>query len=174
MLLMITCIVAGNEPAPDADGTAACKSLYVYNDYYLVISKSAFRVSLLRDSTLVGSFPCSVGEYPEDKQSEGDNRTPEGNFHVVSIENSTHWLHDFKGDGKGLVKGAYGPWFFRLYTGADSTNSGKTWTGIGIHGTHRPDLVGSNASEGCIRMRNADLLELKKYIRLGMPVRIEA
>jgi lipoprotein-anchoring transpeptidase ErfK/SrfK len=59
-------------------------------------------------------------------------------------------VHDF-GDGKGPVSGAYGPWFIRLETG---------WKGIGIHGTHDPGSTGTRASEGCIRMKNDDLLRI--------------
>ncbi|MDD6850571.1 MAG: L,D-transpeptidase [Veillonellaceae bacterium] len=43
-----------------------------------------------------------------------------------------------------------------------SLNTG--WDGIGIHGTHDPNSIGTNASEGCIRMYNQDVAELKEII----------
>ncbi|MBM3418961.1 MAG: L,D-transpeptidase, partial [Bacteroidetes bacterium] len=42
--------------------------------------------------------------------------------------------------------------------------------GIGIHGTHLPNVIGSRASHGCIRMKNEDLLSLRATIRPGVPV----
>ena len=67
-------------------------------------------------------------------------------------------------DGLGMIEGAYGPYFIRLWT--------SPHTGIGIHGTHLPSSIGSRATEGCIRLSNDDLRELIRYIYVGMPVRI--
>ena len=97
------------------------------------------------------------------KRRIGDNRTPVGRFRVQSIENSQSWKHDF-GDGNGVIDGAYGPWFIRLNTG---------WKGIGIHGTHDPDSRGSMATEGCIRMSNEEVRELRRYAYRNMRVIIE-
>ncbi len=48
------------------------------------------------------------------------------------------------------------------------------WGKYGIHGTYEPWTVGrTNASHGCIRMKNADVRELKKYMRWGTPVYIK-
>ena len=44
------------------------------------------------------------------------------------------------------------------------------WKGIGIHGTHDPDSRGTNATEGCIRLSNEDIDELKQYAYKNMPV----
>jgi lipoprotein-anchoring transpeptidase ErfK/SrfK len=93
----------------------------------------------------------------------GDNRTPEGDFTISSIEDSRSWTHDFR-DGKGAIRGAYGPWFIRLAT--------PGWKGIGIHGTHDPDSIGTAVTEGCIRLKNADLIRLAAWISVGIPVTI--
>jgi lipoprotein-anchoring transpeptidase ErfK/SrfK len=147
---------------------------YVYPDYYIIVSKFAHTLTLYHDTQGVKFYRCAVGLYKADKREKDDYRTPEGNFYVVSVEESSTWEHDFKYDGKGPIKGAYGPWFYRLYTGADSTNSGRAWKGIAIHGTHLPKSIGQDVSGGCIRLNNNDILDLKKYIRRGTPVRIEA
>ena len=61
-----------------------------------------------------------------------------------------------------MIKNAYGPWFIRLKT---------PWSGIGIHRTHDPASIGSNATEGCIRLRNENLHTLKEnHIKRGMTV----
>ena len=89
------------------------------------------------------------------KEKVGDNRTPEGVFRIGEIEKASHWSHDFK-DGKGEIKGAYGPFFIRLDVPGQK--------GIGIHGTHDPNSIGSRASEGCVRMYNDELVSLVNNI----------
>jgi lipoprotein-anchoring transpeptidase ErfK/SrfK len=50
----------------------------------------------------------------------------------------------------------------------------KTFMGgagqIAIHGTNRPELIGSDVSNGCIRMRNADIIHLASLVGVGTPV----
>jgi len=138
----------------------------------IVIKKSLFELLVFKDGTLIKTYPVAIGKRRGDKQRVGDNRTPEGDFTITSIEDSHTWEHDF-GDGKGQIPGAYGPWFLRLSTLASETKSGKQWVGIAIHGTHDPASIGTRATEGCIRMRNEDVTELKEIVKVGTPVRIE-
>ena len=132
-------------------------------EYWVHISKGDCTLSLYRGNELVKNYSVAVGRNPGNKRRIGDNRTPVGQFRVQSIENSQNWKHDF-GDGNGVIKGAYGPWFIRLDTG---------WKGIGIHGTHDPDSRGSMATEGCIRMSNEEVQELRRYAYRNMRVIIE-
>ena len=128
---------------------------------WIFIDKANFRIYVANGREVVDSWGIAVGKVPGDKRGKGDMRTPEGrNFSVQQIQDARTWTHDF-GDGKGVIKGAYGPWFIRLKTG---------WSGIGIHGTHDPDSIGTLASEGCIRLKNEDLLELYKHVKVGMKV----
>ena len=129
--------------------------------YNIRISKSAYTLTLYKGTEPVKIYPIAVGKNPGDKQRTGDNRTPVGNFKIVSIENASKWTHDFH-DGKGKIRGAYGPWFLRL--------EAKGWKGIGIHGTHDPNSIGTMATEGCIRLNNEDIAELKQYAYRNMPV----
>ena len=129
--------------------------------YNIRVSKSEYTLTLYKGNEPVKSYPIAVGKNPGDKQRVGDNRTPTGNFKIVSIENASKWTHDFR-DGKGTIKGAYGPWFLRL--------DAKGWKGIGIHGTHDPDSRGTMATEGCIRLSNDDIAELKTFAYKNMPV----
>ena len=129
--------------------------------YSVYINKSDYTLTLLKGNEPVKTYSVAVGKNPGDKQRVGDNRTPTGDFKIVSIENASKWTHDFR-DGKGKISGAYGPWFLRL--------DAKGWKGIGIHGTHDPDSRGTNATEGCIRLSNEDIAELKQYAYRNMPV----
>ena len=138
---------------------------------HIVIVKKEFTLYLYSGTNLLKSYPVALGRNPGDKERVGDCRTPEGRFHIDKIEESSSWEHDFK-DGKGPIKGAYGPWFLRLYTGKKTTNSGKAWKGIAIHGTHNPASIGTLASEGCVRLHNENIKELKELVKIGTPVEI--
>jgi hypothetical protein len=45
---------------------------------------------------------------------------------------------------------------------------------IAIHGTNRPELIGQAVSNGCIRVRNDDLVRLFERARAGTPVLVRA
>jgi hypothetical protein len=74
----------------------------------IVIDKSDFTLMLYEGKEVVKVYPVAVGKNPGDKKTVGDMRTPIGKFRIVSIHDSRAWTHDFK-DGKGDIKGAYGP-----------------------------------------------------------------
>ena len=42
--------------------------------------------------------------------------------------------------------------------------------GIGIHGTHDSLSIGSRVTEGCIRLKNDDLIQLVSMIEIPMTV----
>lgn len=128
---------------------------------HIVIDKNNLTLYVINNSDTVFKVPMACGKYMGDKTGEGDYKTPEGTFTISKIQNSTKWKHDFN-DGKGLRKNAYGPLFIRL--------KAKDWKGIGIHGTCFPQSIGTRDTEGCIRLRNEDLVKLKKYIYIGMKV----
>ena len=124
----------------------------------VVIDKSAFTLEVFSNGQPVKKYPIAVGKNLGDKQRVGDMRTPEGEFPIVQIQNASGWTHDF-GDGLGNISGAYGPYFIRLGT--------PGWSGIGIHGTHAPTSIGTNVTEGCIRLNNDDVLELRRLVNIG-------
>lgn len=128
---------------------------------FIFISKTDMTLTLVNSQgKTVVTYPMACGRVSGQKKSRGDNRTPEGHFLLQNIHDASSWGHDFR-DGKGFIKNAYGPWFLRLQTG---------FAGIGIHGTHAPQSIGTRASEGCIRLNNNDLSSLKKQVTIGMPV----
>lgn len=43
----------------------------------------------------------------------------------------------------------------------------------GIHGTNRPETIGTNASFGCFRMHNSDILSLMKRVKIGTVVYVQ-
>ena len=48
--------------------------------------------------------------------------------------------------------------------------NGKGDTGYRIHGTNEPDTIGKAVSSGCIRMMNADVIDLYKRVPVGTRV----
>lgn len=122
-------------------------------------------------TALIAAYPVCLGANSGNKRAEGDGRTPETvdgtPFMICQITDASDWNHDFR-DGRGSIP-AYGNWFMRLkgdYKGS----------GIGIHGsTSNRYSVPGRGSEGCIRLRDEDIIHLKEnYAFLGMKVFIES
>ena len=154
--------------------TATAKPSKEAKPYFIVISKKDLNLRVYKaekgDTTLVQQFDACLSKNKGNKQRKGDMRTPESPagkpFKITQIQDASTWKHDFH-DGRGSIK-AYGHWFLRLLTPGHS--------GIGIHGsTNNESSVPGRASEGCIRLRDADIITLKeKYAYVGMPVIIKA
>lgn len=170
---MITCILTKatilfNKPNHYARTTLIILMLFVFHNTFgqrfITISKGDFKLSVIENEDTLFQCHVAVGKNYGNKTKTGDKKTPEGTFTICSIENSSRWKHDFR-DGKGLRKGAYGPWLFRLKV--------PNFVGIGIHGTCFPDSIGTRSSEGCIRLRNEDILILKQFVYIGMKCIIE-
>ena len=149
---------------PAGSGIAQNRYLPQINRNFIVINKPEQKLRVFdKDACVIAEYDVAVGTNYGDKKSAGDCRTPEGVFTIKSIEASQHYHYDFN-DGRGLVKGAYGPRFIRLTVPGNNS--------IGIHGTlpeHQSTIPG-RASHGCIRMKNNDVLELCKYVHKGMKV----
>jgi len=58
--------------------------------------------------------------------------------------------------------------------GLDEQNANTRDRFVYIHGTKHEDKIGMAASHGCVRMRNADVIELFEMVDEGTPVVIEA
>ncbi len=126
---------------------------------YIEIKKSEFRLYVkAEDGSIIYECPIAYGRNKGNKQRRGDCKTPEGTFKITQIVNSSNWSHDF-GDGKGEIPHAYGPYFMRLGV--------PQFYHIGIHGTCFPESIGKNATEGCVRLRNEDLLQLVNLVHVG-------
>jgi lipoprotein-anchoring transpeptidase ErfK/SrfK len=124
----------------------------------IVVDKGDHIMEIFREGRPVKKYGIAVGKNRGDKQRVGDMRTPEGTFPIVQIQNASGWTHDFR-DGRGEIKGAYGPYFIRLGT--------PGWSGIGIHGTHAPDSIGTDVTEGCIRVDNNAIREIREMVKVG-------
>ena len=137
---------------------------------FILISKPEYRLYVCEvvegDTVKRVHYPVCVGKALGQKQKKGDMKTPEctaeNPFVITEIVDASNWHHDF-GDGRGSIL-SYGHWFMRLKT--------PGFSGIGIHGsTNNESSVPGRGSEGCIRLRDDDLIQLKeKYAFVGMRV----
>ena len=112
------------------------------------------RLAIFLGDWLVKEFPVGVG-LPE-------SPTPRGTFTLgVKRQLNPDWDS---------------PQLGRINYGDPRNELGDAWMGIrsdsvpessgfGIHGTNKPDTVGSRCSKGCVRLRNAEAVELYRWVR---------
>lgn len=135
----------------------------VSNSSFIIISKQDMMLYHYNyKGELLQKSGIACGKNIGNKQNIGDYKTPEGVFRIGQIKDASTWSHDFKGDSLGEIAGAYGPFFISLDVPGHK--------GIGIHGTHDPNSIGTRASEGCIRLPNEELIKLVKRINTATVV----
>jgi lipoprotein-anchoring transpeptidase ErfK/SrfK len=89
--------------------------------------------------------------------------TPLGDFYIDTIVKLTR------------PTGAYGPYQLSVAGFSDVLQSFAGGAGqIAIHGTNRPQLIGQEASNGCVRLNNDDVTALVPLAPPGTPVSIIA
>jgi lipoprotein-anchoring transpeptidase ErfK/SrfK len=148
-----------DEPAEGASKKAEPPILSVY------ISTKEKMLEVHAGGRLVAAFPVTVGSQ--------HTESPIGHWTVRGIAK----LPDFRYDRKMLKEGERGSTFFLLPPGPNNP-VGVIWIeldkkGIGIHGANDPDLIGRNASHGCIRLANWDVAKLAAIVQPGVPVLVE-
>lgn len=117
---------------------------------YIVIDKSDFKLYWVRNGILVKTYPIAHGK--------PSTPTP-----------SRVWRIDAKYYTD--PSGVYGPRKMRLFKQVRTTHGYVyVFTAYGIHGTNQPWVIGTQASHGCIRMYNRDVLELWPQVPLGTMV----
>ena len=139
-----------------SQGWVKRRSVRVYtNGYRLVVRLGSHQLRLWRGDRLLARYPVAVGTR--------STPTPRGLYYIVELLQPSN------------PNGSYGPYSFGL---SAHSNVLKRFAGgdgrVGLHGTNQPDLVGSNVSHGCIRLRNAAVRRLAKILPLGTPVYIRA
>ncbi|ASS75990.1 hypothetical protein CIG75_14145 [Tumebacillus algifaecis] len=126
------------------------------SDSYIRIDKSENKLTYYYFNVPLRSFPVATGRLKED--------TPIGTYGVVM-----------------MVKN---PWYLKTNIAGGSPDNplGVRWIGLdvpgtdgskyGIHGTNRPELIGSHVSAGCVRMKNTDVTWLYDHVHPGTLVEI--
>lgn len=121
----------------------------------LRVDKSANTLTVLRDGRFFKRYRVATG---------ANNSTPVGEFTITDrIEKPTWWRPS---DNKPI---AFGDPEHELGT------HWLAWSakGFGIHGTNKPESIGTQASLGCVRMLNEDVAELYALVPVGARVTVE-
>lgn len=96
---------------------------------------------------LIGDFFISVGKSGINKNSEGDGKTPLGNYYITSVKDRKS-LPAFYGAGALPIN----------YPNAFDLHHGRTGSGIWLHGSPPNQFVRATlASEGCVVLSNPDM-----------------
>ncbi len=123
----------------------------------VVIYKRDFELVALQGDLLVRAYDVATGK---------DDRTPESTFKIGNKLTNPDW---YSPDGKVFPFGSEGNILGTRWMAFENTEAHQ---GFGIHGTKFPESIGTEASMGCIRMRNAEVEELYDLLPPGSVVRI--
>jgi lipoprotein-anchoring transpeptidase ErfK/SrfK len=120
----------------------------------LTVRLRAHRLTVMRAGSVVRTLPIGVGR--------SVTPTPTGTYFITELLKQPD------------PAGPYGPYAFGLSAhSGELEHFGRGGDGqIGIHGTDQPQLIGTDASHGCVRLRNADIVWLTQRLPLGTPVLI--
>ena len=110
----------------------------------IIIDKSECKLYWVKDGVLVKVYPIAIGK--------SHTPTPERIWRI---------------DAKYYASGVFGPRKMRLFR---QTSSGYTYSAYLVHGTNQEWVIGTQASHGCIRMYNKDVMELYPQVPLGTMV----
>jgi lipoprotein-anchoring transpeptidase ErfK/SrfK len=124
---------------------------YRFVHTHVVVDRERFRLTLFDDARPVFTAKIGVGT-PQAP-------TPAGEFYV-------------RDRLSGFGDPFYGPVAFGTSARSAVLTDWPDGGFIGIHGTNEPELIPGRISHGCIRLRNADILRLRRLLPIGTPVTI--
>lgn len=118
--------------------------------YWITINKTSNTLTLLEGKKAIKKYHIATGKEA--------SYTPVGQYKIASKVINPRW--------------------FDVAGGIPSNPLGFRWLGLnikngwiyGIHGTNKPNSIGTYASKGCIRMSNTDVESLFKILPKGTPV----
>lgn len=110
----------------------------------IVIDKKRNQLLLISGQTIMKKYPVGLGV---------SGKTPTGQFSIAAkvMNPNSHFYSS--------EKNPYG-------------NRALAISSIAIHGTNKPESIGENVSQGCIRMKNEDITELYSIVPLHTPIEI--
>jgi len=157
---------ASDAPQPAVEHTVTAADEPEDAKTYLLLRLQERRIYLMDHDpeTPVESFPIAVGK----KGTE----TPTGEFEVEEMVVDPDFVVIDKQDRSKILRtippGPLNPLGLRWI----GFTHGPGWT-LGIHGTPRPELLGQAVSNGCVRMKNADVVRIFEQVELGTRVIVE-
>lgn len=154
--------------------TSFNKSVYSKSAYYIVIDKSDYELHVFDAEGWLITFPVVLGNNDlGDKLYQGDRKTPEGTFTIVSRRYHNKWCRYMGIDYPTPADVDKFNW--RKQRGI-IPSSAKIGGDIGIHGTWpREDYAVDqyqNWTLGCISLKNEHVKQLYNMIPVGTRVTI--
>lgn len=127
-------------------------------DSRIILNIEERRVYLYQGDMLLSSYPVAVGT--------AATPTPRGEFTVSKMVVNPVWQS---------------PWTGEITPPGPNSALGLRWIefttseagAFGFHGTPTIDSIGYAASNGCVRMRNEDVVALFSQVSVGTPVLIQ-
>jgi murein L,D-transpeptidase YafK len=140
----------------------------------IVIDKSDYELSIYDDKGWFATYPCVFGNNSlDDKKMEGDRKTPEGVFHILSKRVHEKWDRFMAIDYP--TKESYEKFNQRKQRG-EIPSDARIGGSIGIHGTwpHDDYIIDQykNWTMGCVSLKNIDVEEIYSYVQSGTKVTI--
>ncbi|MBN1950740.1 MAG: L,D-transpeptidase [Bacteroidales bacterium] len=143
-------------------------------DLLLKIDKSDYTLTIATDSLIIKEYPCVFGGNPiDDKRKEGDQCTPEGEFHMITKYPHKSWSKFIWIDYPTTDS-----WRKHKAAKANGNIPGSASIGgeIGIHGVPEgmDELIDRkyNWTLGCISLKNKDVNEIYPYMTKSIPILI--
>jgi len=137
------------------------------------------RLTLKEGESLISTYPVSTSRFGIGTE-EGSMKTPIGRFRVAEkiggdMPSGTIFRSRVPLNPEDPLPTTEDLVMSRILwlDGMDEYNANTRDRFIYIHGTKHEDKIGSPVSHGCIRMRNADVMELFDLVHEDTPVVIE-
>ena len=130
-------------------------------DWSIIVDKSNFLLLLMDGDKLFKIYNVAVGKH---------DKTPPGTFVINNKLHEPDWTPAGKVIPYGDEENVLGTRWLGFKPSGDTD---KALTGYGIHGTWEPETIGTNASQGCIRLKNKDVEELFDIVPRGIKVTIK-
>ena len=144
----------------------------------IVIDSRTQSLNLFRDDELVFGAPVSTSRFGLGFEI-GSRKTPTGRFRIVEkIGGQAPIGTVFKGRrpiAAPVDRSAESDLItsrILWLDGLDENNANTRDRYIYIHGTNHEKSIGQPSSNGCVRMRDADIIELFDLVEVGTPVEI--
>lgn len=148
-------------------------------DLRLEVSIDDQLLRLFQGDQLLRSFPVSTAAKGVGCHA-GSHRTPTGNFRIAEKIGAGEpvgtifqarqpvgvWNGDITSEDDLILSR-----ILRI-EGLDRDNANTFDRFIYLHGTNREDLIGTPSSHGCVRLTNADMIELFELVEPGVPLAI--
>ncbi|MEJ7768135.1 MAG: L,D-transpeptidase [Chitinophagaceae bacterium] len=141
---------------------------------YIIIDKSDYELNVYDGEGWYATYPVVFGSKSlDDKMMEGDRKTPEGNYKIISKRPHEKW-------GKILLIDYPNQLDIQKFNSRKSRGmvppNAKIGGGIGIHGTWARDEMAvdyfQNWTNGCVSMKREEINEIFRMIPIGTRVTI--